>query len=151
MEETWGHPSAAASSPQRRIKAFIIEDEPIAARLYSGLLASFCSPNQVHLQTFTDGDAAWAELTKVDPDILITDLLHPGLDGEEILNLLAAEKVDYPILLIADDSLPADFYKTCYPELKLGTIGKPFQVSTFYAHLSRWLPGREDLVFANPA
>ena len=128
---------AASCRPQRKIKAYILEDEPVALRLYADLLAA--APGQFQIHKFTDGDEAWAELTKADPDILITDIAHPGLDGWEILKLLAAERVTYPILVVTGDCQSADFYKNVYPDLKLNMLGKPFRVESFYKHLSALL------------
>lgn len=125
---------AASPKPQRKLKAFVLEDEPVALQLYADLLAALPVPFQIH--KFTDGDEAWAELTKVDPDIFIMDIVHPGLDGWEILKLLAAEKVSYPILMVTGDCQSADFYKNCYPDLKLSMLGKPFRIQAFYKQLA---------------
>lgn len=124
---------AASCKPPRKTKVFLLEDEPVALQLYADLLAATSEQFQIH--KFADGDDAWAELTKVDPDILIMDIVHPGLDGWEMLKLLAAEKVTYPVLVVTGDSQAAEFYKSCYPDLKLAVVGKPFRVQSFYQQL----------------
>lgn len=129
-----GEIPASAFRPPRKIKVFILEDEPIAQQLYSDLLTA--TSNQFQIRKFSDGDEAWNELTKTDPDLLIMDVFHPGLDGLEILNLLAVERVAYPILVITGDSPFGDFYKNCYPDLKLSVLGKPFRIQAFYAQLA---------------
>lgn len=143
---------AANSRPQRKIKVFILEDEPMALQLYADLLSATGVQFQIH--KFTDGDAAWSELTKADPDILLTDIVHPGLDGWEMLKLLGAEKVAYPILVITGDCQPAEFYKNLYPDLKLGLLAKPFRIRSFYQQLAALLEGpdgfqpAEDQIFS---
>lgn len=135
---------AALTRPPRKIKVFILEDEPVASQLYADLLTAI--PGQFQIHKFTDGDEAWAELTKVDPDILITDIVHPGLDGWEMLKLLAVEKVSYPILVLTGDCQSVDFYKDCYPDLKLGMLGKPFRIQSFYQLLSALLQNRDGIM-----
>ena len=132
-------PAASFKAP-RKIKVFLLEDEPVALQLYADLLAATSKRFQIH--KFADGDDAWAELTKVDPDILIMDIIHPGLDGWEMLKLLAAEKVTYPVLVVTGDSQAAEFYKSCYPDLKLAVVGKPFRVQSFYKQLFDMLQER---------
>ena len=128
---------AVVSPPQRKIKVFILEDEPVASQFYADLLEAVDRRFQVF--KFVDGDDAWAELTKVDPDIFITDIVHPGLDGWEMLKLLAAEKVAYPILVVTGDSQSIGLYKSVYPDLKLELLGKPFRIQSFYKLLAALL------------
>ncbi len=118
---------------QRKLKVFIVEDELLNIELYHSLLATLSDRFQIC--AFRDGDSAWEELSKADPDILITDMLHPGLDGWELLELLAAEKVSYPILVISGDHQGVDFLKSCHPNLSLHFLGKPFQLSALHRHL----------------
>ena len=68
------------------------------------LLERFADFKQVH---FSNGDDAWLDLTLNPPDLLITDRLHPGIDGIEILNRLSKLKVDYPVLMIGCNDWPA--------------------------------------------
>lgn len=128
-----------AIKPRRKFKVFIVEDEPLALQMYVDLLMAF-SPGSFQIQKFTDGDEAWSELTKMDPDALITDMVHPGLDGGEMLKLLAAEKVTYPILVVAGDGESSDYYKNLHPNLKLSVLGRPFKVQSFHQLLSSLLP-----------
>lgn len=81
---------AAVFNSVRKIKVFIVEDELLNVELYRSLLAVLS--NRFQTYEFTDGDEAWGGLSKIDPDILITDLLHPGLDGLDLLQLLAKKK-----------------------------------------------------------
>ena len=107
----------------------ILEDDQFLAHCYEMLLQRV-SPH-VQILSFTDGDKAWGELSKVDPDLFITDVEHPGRDVWEMLSLLTAEKVTYPILMVSGDFVPRESYQHMYPALKLTTISKPFDVPVF--------------------
>jgi DNA-binding NarL/FixJ family response regulator len=47
------------------------------------------------------GDEAWEQLSRADPGLFITDLYHTGLSCREMLRLLAARQVKYPIFVIS--------------------------------------------------
>jgi DNA-binding NtrC family response regulator len=49
--------------------------------------------------TFDDSEKAWQELSKIDPDLLITDYRMPRLSGKEILQRLLDRKATYPIIV----------------------------------------------------
>ncbi|HZI30869.1 MAG TPA: response regulator, partial [Candidatus Binatia bacterium] len=57
--------------------------------------------------SFENGDDAWAELMRLEPDLLMTDRIHAGMNGEELVWRLAAKEVRYPVLLLSAD-MPAN-------------------------------------------
>jgi len=77
---------------------------------------------------FQNGEQAWQELQRQDPDILITDMQRPddSLDGWAMIPLLADQKVKYPVVIIsACNEFPtqseieifgAEFAETCQAE-----------------------------------
>jgi CheY-like chemotaxis protein len=75
----------------------LINDEPFIMELWTTLIrVYFKNPT---ILCFEDGDLAWQELLQIEPDLLITDMCHPGMDGWRMLSLLAARKVNYPIVV----------------------------------------------------
>ncbi len=54
---------------------------------------------QADLFEFEEGHAAWAELSRADPDLLITDSTHPGLRCEEMLQRFVANQAKFPIIV----------------------------------------------------
>lgn len=139
-EELW----AATLKPQPKLKVFIVEDELLNVEFYRSLLAVLS--NRFQTYEFKDGDEAWAALSKMDPDILITDLLHPGLDGWELLKQLSAKKAAYPILVISGDCQAEEYYRSCHPGLNLNILGKPFDLRAFHNHLSELLEKHDRLM-----
>jgi DNA-binding NtrC family response regulator len=94
------------------------------------------------IQTFTDSNAAWVALQKTPPDLLISDLIHGGIDGFEILKLLAIQKVKYPII-IASGQLPMlekKARKWAGSDLKASFWPKPFNCDILVEHIKSLLP-----------
>jgi DNA-binding NtrC family response regulator len=57
--------------------------------------------SEATIVTFENSDAGWQELLRCDPDLLITDLVMPGINGLEILRRLVERKAAYPVLAIS--------------------------------------------------
>ena len=55
------------------------------------------------VQSFLDAEEAWQELSRTDPDLLITDddKIMGKLNGDEIVRRLADREVTYPIVVIS--------------------------------------------------
>jgi hypothetical protein len=70
--------------------------------------------------------------------MFIMDWTHPGLNGHELLDQLAAKKVDFAILLtseiFSDETSPA-FNR----DLKLGYLPKPFGILQFWRALNDFI------------
>jgi CheY-like chemotaxis protein len=122
-EETAGnHMSATANlgrSPQLRI--LLLEDSQILAEIMKlFILGWFRSPKVI---IHGNGDLAWADLVRQDPDLLITDRKHPGLDGDELVRRLAARQAKFPILMLSGDP---NAIENPPPDLRLLFLPKPF-------------------------
>jgi mannitol/fructose-specific phosphotransferase system IIA component (Ntr-type)/CheY-like chemotaxis protein len=52
---------------------------------------------------FQNGEQAWQELQRQDPDILVTDMERPNdsMDGWAMIPLLAEKKVKYPVVVVS--------------------------------------------------
>ena len=118
--------------PRRRV--IIVEDDQCLANLYALVIEKYFSRAQI--LKYTNGDDVWQELSKADPDLLITDVQHPGTDAWEMLKLLAAAKVTYPILMISGEIQPEVEYKNIHPGLKLTMMSKPFYLKNFLKYLT---------------
>ena len=81
---------------------------------------------RIELKSFADGDQAWAALGKEEPELFITDIEHPGLDGSLLLQRLEAKKVTYPILVLTGQPKESvkGFSKGKCPSLNLTVMQK---------------------------
>jgi two-component system, OmpR family, alkaline phosphatase synthesis response regulator PhoP len=78
-------------------KILVVDDEPSILNI----VTSYLKAEGYEVYTATDGPAALKSAKAYKPDILILDLMLPGLDGLEVLSRLRRESNMYVILLTA--------------------------------------------------
>ena len=142
---------ASVQSKARPLRIVHVDDENLLLEMVSKLVrAKF---KDVVIDTFQNGDKAWEDLSRADPDLLITDLLNNnipgrtqrlarsqfGMSGYELLPLLAQRNVDYPILVLSG-SLSRDGYQVnartvAGPYLRISFLKKPFTPEQLLAML----------------
>ena len=99
----------------------IADDDPAFLRLVSFSVAQL----GVCVFTASDGLAALDTFSVLDPDLVILDIMMPGLGGWEVCRLIR-ERSSTPVLMISARQEPADFAQS----LDVGAN----------AHLSKPLP-----------
>jgi excisionase family DNA binding protein len=67
-------------------KLLLVEDDPNLLRLFMGVVARWNFP--VELFTATNGFEGLVRIGEMRPDIVVTDLVMPGMDGFEMLRAL---------------------------------------------------------------
>jgi DNA-binding response OmpR family regulator len=108
------------------MRLLVVEDEPVAA----ALLAKGLREHAYAVDVVGDGPAAIEQAEVNDYDLLILDVLLPGLDGLQVCSRLRADGITAPILMLtarggpdqrvegldagADDYLPKPYH---FPEL----------------------------------
>src|SRR3970040_74435 len=78
-------------------KILVIDDEPSIVNLVSAYL----KPEGYEVFTATDGPSGLKMAKAYKPDLVVLDLMLPGMDGIEILTRLRRESDVYVILLTA--------------------------------------------------
>ncbi len=78
-------------------KILVIDDEPSIINLVSAYL----KPEGYEVFTATDGNAGLKAARTFKPDLIILDLMLPGIDGIELLSRLRRESDVYVIMLTA--------------------------------------------------
>ncbi len=78
-------------------KILVIDDEPSIVNLVSAYL----KPEGFEVYTASDGNAGLKAARAYKPDVIVLDLMLPGLDGLEVLSRLRRESQVYVILLTA--------------------------------------------------
>jgi len=78
---------------------FYIEDSPVEQRLVQGILST-----QYTVVLANDGLEAVQKGEQLKPDLVLTDLNMPGLDGYEVATKLKAAWPDVPIVALTGDS-----------------------------------------------
>jgi len=78
-------------------KILVIDDEPSILNL----VTAYLKPEGYEVYTATDGNAGLKAARAFKPDLIILDLMLPGLDGIELLSRLRRESDVYVIMLTA--------------------------------------------------
>ncbi len=78
-------------------KILVIDDEPSITNLVSAYLR----PEGYEVYTAADGNAGLKSARAFKPDLIILDLMLPGMDGIELLSRLRRESEVYVIMLTA--------------------------------------------------
>ena len=80
------------------LRIVVVDDEELIVRIIEHMMrAKF----DVAVQPFTSSQAAWDELERTSPDMLIVGGMMPELLGEDIVCRLMARKATFPILVVS--------------------------------------------------
>ena len=113
---------------KRRI--LIVEDDPSITRMVRDNLAY----EGFEVACVTRGDRALSEVRSFAPDLILLDLMLPGLDGFEICRALAQSAVRVPMIIVSARSQSSDKIQG----LELGAddyITKPFMFGELLARI----------------
>jgi DNA-binding response OmpR family regulator len=91
------------SDTAERLTVVYVEDDERLGRL----TAQYLSSHHVDVFLVSRGDLAVAEVLRVRPDVVLLDLMLPGLDGVEVCRALR-ERVDVPIVMVTARTEEAD-------------------------------------------
>jgi excisionase family DNA binding protein len=75
-----------ATDEQPALRLLLVEDDPHLLRLFVGVVAGWNFP--VELSTATNGFEGLMRIGEMRPDIVVSDLVMPGMDGFEMLRAL---------------------------------------------------------------
>lgn len=124
---------------QHRTRIVMVDDDNDGLELLASIIR--LNFQDATVLTFKDGKTAWAELQRLAPDVLITDLERlrrpDPLDGWEMLRLLAAKHATYPILVVsaAWKGKVQSFLADLVTPLNVTHFEIPFEVEPFLAVL----------------
>ena len=68
------------------LRLLVVEDDPLLLRLFKGVVATWNFP--VDLVTATNGFEGLVRIGEMRPDVVVSDLVMPGMDGFEMLRAL---------------------------------------------------------------
>ncbi|MDD2699817.1 MAG: response regulator [Sideroxydans sp.] len=101
--------AASANRPQAPLNILVVEDEPNLRRLYEINLRQWELPHQ--LRTADDGYEGLVRIGSDKPDLLITDLRMPGMDGFRMLNAICSmPELSGMKIVIVSGLNPSDIY-----------------------------------------
>ncbi len=88
---------SGAGAGGARFRALVVDDEPPLVQVVSGYLAR----DGFDVVTATDGETAVAAAREHQPDVVVLDLMLPGIDGMEVCRRIRTFSDAYVIMLTA--------------------------------------------------
>lgn len=82
---------AQFEAAQRPLKLLLVEDDMHMSRLFRDVVSSWRFP--VQLTSASDGFEGLVRIGEIEPDVVITDLIMPGMDGFAMLRALTKPEV----------------------------------------------------------
>jgi DNA-binding response OmpR family regulator len=117
---------AATSQGERKLyRALIVEDDPAIRRLVGKLLAR----HQIEIDVAHDGLEAVRKLDGQTYSVIVLDLMMPGLNGFEFIDVLKERNIKTPVAVVSAVSQQA-LTNLDLDIVKL-VISKPFDVDEF--------------------
>ncbi len=113
-------------------KVLIVDDEPEVVELISIVL----DRDDLQLLEAYDGDDALEIVQAERPDLMITDLMMPGLDGIELCRRVKADPVSSGMMIITMSARRELYAEDCGAD---EFIRKPFDITDVVATVDRLL------------
>ncbi|PYE48013.1 response regulator [Paenibacillus barcinonensis] len=83
------------------MKVLIVEDSIFVQKMMSKLIGDYI-PN-CDIRTATNGEDGFQLYQEFKPDIITTDLLMPGLNGQDMLRMIREQDQDVKIIILSAD------------------------------------------------
>lgn len=83
-------------------KILLVEDDPLVARMYQKIF----DKNGFDMQIASDGNDGISKTKSIKPDLLIVDLMLPGMNGLEMIDKIKKddETKDIPVVILTNVS-----------------------------------------------
>lgn len=119
------------------MKSILVADDEI---MILKLVASSLSKEGYRVLAFRDGERAFRTLTTMPVDLLILDILLPGMDGFEILQRLRMQKktANMPVLMLTSLRTEKDILLAKKAGAN-GYLAKPFSLGDLMRHVHNLL------------
>lgn len=100
-----------------KIRVLVVDDHPLMLIGISAMLQGV--PDIEVVGTASDGASAFEKAAELKPDVMLSDVVMPGMDGVELASRMRAELPDIALLMLSSDSSPATMEKL----LRIGIDG----------------------------
>jgi len=121
----------------RKAKIMVVDDDAQSLELMEAMLV----PNGYEVITVSDGSKALVTIPVKKPDLILLDIMMPGLDGYATLSKIKENKTISNIPVVMLTSVGFNLNKEL--ALRLGAVGyitKPVDLAELLKTISRLLP-----------
>ncbi len=123
----------------------LIVDDTTTARLFAQKCLANIGFHDAEFMQAGHGIEALAKIRACPPDLILSDLMMPEMDGETFLKILKAEPAlqDIPVLIVSSAGNPAH-REILLAMGALDVLPKPFSTTEIYEVLKGFLTEEED-------
>lgn len=100
-----------------KIRVLVVDDHPLMLMGINAMLQGV--PDIEVCGTASDGASAFEKAAQLKPDVMLSDVVMPGMDGVELAARMRAEQPDVALLMLSSDSSSATMEKL----LRIGIDG----------------------------
>lgn len=124
-------------------RILVVDDEPGFTRL---LKLNLEKTGRFEVRTVNQAPATLAAAREFKPDLILLDVVMPGLDGGEVIRLLRADPTlqSIPVLFLTATVAPAEMSEEGLSSGGLRFIAKPIGVDELIACIERQLSAAGD-------
>jgi len=103
-------------------KVLVVDDEPSITELVGLIL----SEKGYEVSTANDGRQGLKQFESMKPDLVITDIVMPDMEGIEFIKVLAKKKKEIPVIVMSGNIMGRKFLKTARLFGARAELTKPF-------------------------
>src|SRR5690606_12283393 len=108
VDEVLARRRAELAIPVHRFEILVVEDDPVQREMYQTVLVRM-GKQRVNVRTAESGYEALLLIGEQQPDLLVPDLVMPGIDGFGMLQTLTKRALAKPMQIVVSTALePAD-------------------------------------------
>jgi CheY-like chemotaxis protein len=127
-------------------RILVVDDEPDV----TDLVAAILRPAGFEVETVHGGRAALEQLAAAPYDLVICDLVMPGVDGVAVYHAIQKRGTSRPLMLFLSGYHDAGGYETFLREASVPTAPKPFGVDDLRRTVTRLLGEASRSEFGRP-
>jgi DNA-binding response OmpR family regulator len=118
-------------------RVLVVDDDPVIQFLVGELLRAAA----YDVRVVDDGDEGWAAIQEDPPELVVLDVMMPGLDGDEVLSRIRANPAtaDLPVLLMSALNSEEDVARG-FAAGANDYVRKPFENDDLLARVAALLP-----------
>ena len=127
------------SAPDRPETILIIEDDPTMRRA----LKDNFEFEGYHVRAAADGETGLQAVLEAPPDLIVLDIMLPGINGYELCRLIREEGIEVPVIMLTAKGQESDIVLG----LNLGAddyVTKPFSIKELLARANAFLRRRRN-------
>jgi DNA-binding response OmpR family regulator len=116
-------------------KVLVVDDEPSITDLVSLILTE----KGYEVSIANDGKQGLKQFESVEPDLVITDIVMPDMEGIEFIKALVKKKKDIPVIVMSGNIVGRKFLKTACLFGAKAALTKPFTTQELIETIDRIL------------